>query len=674
VALLCAPVSAAWAVQDGADEVIPAPSVQPTENDADATPSDGEPIADAPAADGTPADRGVADDPMRAPDPAVDGNAFDVGTLEVSFFRENPRHPTLAEIGALEVEFGVTPEGYVAPRAGVASETFSIAQLGDGTVRRMYASAITRVLNRIALEFKARSIIGVFVAPDPNQLVLVEGGRDFREGGRTGLTLVVYTARVTRVRSIASGDRIVREDRIDNPKHAWILRNSPVQAYEEGQPDDERRDLLRKDELDDYALRLNRHPGRRVDIAVAPSEGIGNAELQYLVQENKPWSAYFQLSNTGTESTNEWRERFGFQHTQLTNHDDILLVEYVTAAFKSSHLVTGSYERRIRDSERWRWRVDANWNEFEASDVGILGETFTGTGWGVGGELIWNAYQRDEVFIDLVAGARFQHIEVTNPGIVMGMGEEDFFLPRVGVRAERFTETSGASGSATLEWSQSGVTGATVEDMERLGRIAPDKDFVVLRAEAVLSVFLEPLIDRAAWEDATTPGSSTLAHEVVLSARGQYAFNNRLIPQQEAVLGGLYTVRGYEESVVAGDTTILISGEYRFHVPRALAINPEPSAKVFGKRAFKWAPQQVYGRPDWDLVLRAFVDAGWSWNSKRLPFERNENMIGAGIGAELLIMRNFSARVDWAMALSDLDNGAGSAGDSRVHFVLTLLF
>ncbi|MEZ6244291.1 MAG: ShlB/FhaC/HecB family hemolysin secretion/activation protein [Phycisphaerales bacterium] len=664
---------ALWAPTALAHDETLIPDEPPAEQ-ADASPPVDATAGDDVQGDEAPSDNTDAVAPPHAPDPAVDGNAFDVGSLEVRFFRDNPLHPSLDQIAALDVELGVTPEGYVAPREGVETQTMTIGQLGDGTVRRMYASAITRVLNRIVREFKARSIIGVFVAPDPNQMILLEGGQDYREAGDTGLTLVVYTARVTRVRSIASGQRINQEDRIDNPKHDWILRHSPVQAYEEGQPDEERKDLLRKDELDDYALRLNRHPGRRVDIAVAPAEGVGNAELQYLVQENKPWSVYFQLSNTGTESTNKWRERFGFQHTQLTNHDDILLVEYVTAAFKSSHLISGSYERRLRDSERLRWKIDANWNEFEASDVGILGETFTGTGWGVGGELIWNVFQKDEIFVDLVGGARFQHIEVTNPGIFMGEGEEDLFLPRVGVRAERYTETNGASASAVLEWSQSTLTNASARDMERLGRIAPDKDFAVLRVDATASTFLEPLIDRKAWEDATTPGSSTLAHEIVVSARGQYAFNNRLIPQQEAVLGGLYTVRGYDESVVAADTTLVLSGEYRFHVPRALAINPEPSAKAFGHRPFKWAPQQVYGRPDWDLVLRAFVDAGWSWNSKKLPFEHNESMLGAGIGAELLILRNFSARVDWAVALSDLDNGAGDKGDQRVHFVLTLLF
>ncbi len=663
------PSSEASSAQPASELETTAPNAAQASDEGGAAPGETQTGADAAGGDAANAEAPAEGQSVVNPD----GNVFSVGELTLAYFREHPKQPGLDELGQLEVTLGVTGDGYVSAREGIPGETLSLAQLGDGTVRRMYASAITEVMRVIVNEFKSSTIIGVFVAPDPTQLILREGGIDYREG-EPGLTLVIYTARVTRVRSIASGERVPREERINHPLHARIRDRSPVQAHVEGEPEEDRRDLLIKDELDNYALRLNRRPGRRVDIAVAPAEGIGNAELQYLVQENKPWSAYFQLSNTGTKSTDEWRERFGFQHTQLTGNDDTLLIEYVTAGFSASHIVSASYERPIGASDKLRFRIDGNWNEFEASDVGILRELFTGDGWGIGGELIYNVFQRRELFVDVVGGARFQHIGVINPGLPGGgVGEEDLFLPRVGVRAERHTDQNSLNASLMLEWSQSEVTAASVRDLERLGRIAPDKDWAVLRWDVQASTFLEPLFNPKGWGDVSTPESSTLAHELVLAFRGQYAFNNRLIPQQEAVLGGLYTVRGYDESVVAGDTMLMASAEYRFHVPRSFDVNPEPGSTFRGK-PFKWAPQQVYGRPDWDLVLRAFFDAGITSNSQRLPFERNETMIGAGIGAELLVLSNFSVRTDWGFALSDLDNGLGKQGDNRLHFVLTLLF
>jgi hypothetical protein len=77
--------------------------------------------------------------------------------------------------------------------------------------------------------------------------------------------------------------------------------------------------------------------------------------LDYLVAENKPWTAYAELSNTGTKQTNEWRERFGFVHNQLTRSDDILRLDYATAGFDRSHAVNVDYSFPIL-SDRVRAR------------------------------------------------------------------------------------------------------------------------------------------------------------------------------------------------------------------------------------------------------------------------------------------------------------------------------
>jgi len=159
---------------------------------------------------------------------------------------------------------------------------------------------------------------------------------------------------------------------------------------------------------------------------------------------------------------------------------------------------------------------------------------------------------------------------------------------------------------------------------------------------------------------------------VQLSLRGQCAFGNRLIPQAEEVAGGLYTVRGYPESIVAGDSVIIGSAEYRYHIPRAFGIESEPR-QLFGQ-PFRYAPQYVYGRPDWDLILKAFIDAGRTINSDRLSFEHDETLVGVGIGAELQFKRNLNVRVDWGFALEDLKSANVQAGDNRVHFVATILF
>ena len=66
-------------------------------------------------------------------------------------------------------------------------------------------------------------------------------------------------------------------------------------------------DLLRKDQIDAYLAFLNRHPGRRVDVALSPSQARGEVYLDFLVAEERAWRVYVQRSNTGTDETGDDR-------------------------------------------------------------------------------------------------------------------------------------------------------------------------------------------------------------------------------------------------------------------------------------------------------------------------------------------------------------------------------
>jgi hemolysin activation/secretion protein len=185
-------------------------------------------------------------------------------------------------------------------------------------------------------------------------------------------------------------------------------------------------------------------------------------------------------------------------------------------------------------------------------------------------------------------------------------------------------------------------------------------------------VYLEPVLNREAWEDPSTPESSTLAHELFLHFRGQWAFDYRLIPQVQQVMGGLYTVRGYPQSVVAGDTALIGTVEYRYHLPRALDLQKEPG-ELFGE-TFRAAPQYVYGTPDWDLILKGFLDVGQTIVSQPFSFEDDHTLIGAGVGLEFLYRRNLNVRLDWGFVLEELDGRDVNSGSNRLHVVATILF
>jgi len=242
-------------------------------------------------------------------------------------------------------------------------------------------------------------------------------------------------------------------------------------------------------------------------------------------------------------------------------------------------------------------------------------------------------------------------------------GAEDFFIPSIGLRLERTTPAATTAASLSYEGSIPTIAGTQTSRLAALGRLETDSTWQVVKWNARESFFLEPLLSPGGTE-------TTLAHEVVMGFRGQLT-QNRLIPQEEEVAGGLYSVRGYPESDAVGDAVVTANLEYDCHIPRLLSPKAKP-VKAPGIGDFRVFPPQKSVPPDWDFIIRPFLDYGQTWNSDIESTERNETLVGTGIGAELEIRRNLSVRLDWGVALSPTQDT--KAGSSVVNFVLTLSY
>ncbi len=609
---------------------------------------------------------GVAGAAAAAPD---DGPAYPLSAIQLRYSVENPALPRLDDVMNLEVSLGQTDKGYVEARAGVETVTLRLKDIGAGESAKVeiHRSAIRSVGAQIVQFLNKRGLYGVLVSPDPDDIP-PETGQDLRPQKRPAaeqqvLRLVIYVGKVTRTRTIASGDRIPADQRIDNPAHAWIRDESPIQPSAEPGPFSET-SLFRKDLLDDYLFELNRLPGRRVDAAISPGGAPGDVALDFLVNETKPWLAYYQLSNTGTKETSLWRNAFGFTDNQLTGHDDILTLNAIGSGYGNddTRAISGSYEFPILRPDLLRLRLYGSWSKYAASDLGITNENFYGTDSTLGAELIANLYHHKLWFLDAVAGARWHYVNVENQTVDVN-GHEDFFIPSIGLRLERMTPAATTQASVSYEGNTPAVAGTETWRLPALGRLDTDSNWQVVKWNARESFFLEPLLCPAGTE-------TTLAHEIVMDFRGQ-ATQNRLVPQEEDTAGGLYTVRGYPEEDAVGDTVVIANLEYDCHVPRLLSPRAAPSkVPVIGD--FRCFPPQKSIPPDWDFIVRPFLDFGQTWNSQIESTERNETLVGTGIGAELQIRRNLSIRCDWGFALSPTQDTR--AGSSVVHFVLTLAY
>ncbi|MCH2139531.1 MAG: hypothetical protein MK100_00680 [Phycisphaerales bacterium] len=596
---------------------------------------------------------------------------YAVWPFEVVYAAPHTDLPSVSAWAHLPIKLGRTPIGWSDSSNG-ERQTVTLAELNDAGSMLYDAGAIRAIGSAIAKVLIDRNLMGVAVQPLSEQIPSSgeNAGADLRIG--TELTLVVTVGRVEEIRTIARGERIDEVEGENHPVHEHIATGSPLVASNgEGTEGD----LLEKKELNEYLYRISRHPGRDVEASVAASSSTGDVAVDFIVSETKPWMGWFQYGNTGTKAEGYQRAHFGFFHSQLTDNDDILSLQYITSNFEDSNTVLGRYEAPFGSEDRLRWGINGSWSQYFSDQFGVtvVSDAFSGSSWSTAGELRWNAYQDGPLFIDLVGGVRLQHLRVTN-NLLFNLEEEGSFVIPYGMfQAERAGDWSNVQLTIGLEGNTVSHDALT---MARFGAAMNRPDladrWARLNWAGSLSFFLEPLLNYASWNDPSTPESSTLAHEILIGTSGQFAFNSRLMPQFQSVAGGPGTNRGYPVSIAAGDNAVNLSAEYRFHVPRIFDIQPEPGV-LFGE-SFRSAPQHVYGRPDWDLALLGFVDYSWLTQNDAFFFESDQTMLSAGIGLELLLKRNMSVRLDWGWALRSLQGGLYDSGHNRLYVQASLSF
>jgi hemolysin activation/secretion protein len=595
---------------------------------------------------------------------AVESLTYPVTAFVVEYALDHPAHPSIAALEALTLELRVAEVGLLPPHQGTPSLAFPLGRVPAG--QRFYTGGLRHVSHEIVAALNARGIDGVLVTFPQ---IEVETGRDLRPVSETRLLVRIWTGRVESVSTVADGDRFGGESldaRTNRSEHAFLREGSPVRP---GGPDG----LLRVRDIEDHALRLSRHPGRRVDALLRPGELPGATRVEYHVAESKPWLAYAGVSNTGTEATTDLRQRFGFSHNQVTGHDDLLSLDYVTGNFDDVHGAFASYEVPVYRLSGLRVAATGSWSSYDASELGVARGDAEGDQWHAGGRLIYELFQHRALFVDVFAGAAWRNVTLgqTNLTGAFPEADDDFFLPEAGLRVRRHTAISSAALDLWADHNLASVAGTDDDELFLFGRQEPDDDFTRVRWQGALSIYLAPALRWRRFVDPSVQDTSKLAHELLVSTQGQASLGDRLIPQFQQIAGGLYTVRGYEQSVVGGDTVLIGSAEYRVHLPRLLRPSQEAQdVPVLGKIEVR--PQHVYDLPDWDFIVKAFVDAAQVSDEDAEDYEDSQTLVGIGLGAELRFLRNLSARVDLGWPQRKLD---GEDEDSpEIHGAITLVY
>ena len=554
------------------------------------------------------------------------------------------------------------------------------APVGDYTF-----GAINTLQSQIVKLLADSGYYGVAVIVDPDQIDM-QTGDDFRAPGDYSLNLQIWIGEIVQLRTVGKGDRIKDEDLINHPYHEKIIRGSPFASAAES--DDSGTFLIDKPALDDYLERLNRSSRRRVDVALSSAGVPGEVVMDYVVSESKPWIAYIQVSNTGTEATGEWRQRVGGVHYQLTNNDDILTIDYLTAEFDRANAFLTSYELPLVRPDYLALLVHASYSDFAAENLEIqtlpdsLGETYR-----FSSQLIYTPFYFKEHAISFAAGLLLEEIEFETSGL--DPIDVSLFSPTLRFEVSKNKQLHKSFLSISYETNLDHGDDDPLE-LQNGGRFDSTIAHEIVQFDFYQSFFIEPLLPTYYQVKPEKWLANSLVHELAFLLRGQYTLDDaRLITQKQVFGGGFFSVRGYDESAARGDSGIIGSAEYRIHLARLL--KPESMLKEIDakeqandqkiRNRFNYRAPSLYGFPDWNLMMRLFVDwAEFSFNGEKTPDEIEQDLASVGIGFEFQYKSNLNIRLDYGVVREELKDFSDETiddadrGDNRFHFLATYSF
>ncbi len=385
----------------------------------------------------------------------------------------------------------------------------------------------------------------------------------------------------------------------------------------------------------------NENPSRTVGVLLGPGSAPGEVEATVKVDELALHRFSLGLDNSGNARTGDYRLSLGWQHADLSGHDDVLNLQVQTSPTQSGAVSVLSAGYRLPLVRRLAaLELFAAWSDVDGGSQALPGAGgdlhFAGKGRIAGARMIWYLPRWGEYDQRLTTGV--EHRAYLNDCGVNGLPNGACGTAGQSVSVQpltlEYTAQTGGSAPGLLSLALAhnlglGGSHADAADFEAV-RPGAQRRYTVLRLSAQRSL---PVL-----EDWQLSGRLTAQ----VSA-------DRLVPGEQFGLGGAGSVRGYQERELSADNGLAASIEWV-------------------------TPRLALGGPALDLRLLAFADAGQLSNNGDLPCRAQQarcSLSSFGIGARL----GWSAvQLRLALAQARQDASSTLAGHWRAHVALNANF
>jgi len=543
---------------------------------------------------------------------------YPVSKIEFAYGKELEGLPSLSELGNATVALG-DPENEI-----LLDELLQgIPDPLDLSYKDLYK------LCEVPLHFlKAVNFEGIVAYPDANDIDPVSG-EDLRSEGDKTLTIRVWISQLGNVSM-----QFEQPEKRENLRISKSVK-SYIQAGEfEGKP-------IRKDLLN-ALKRMSSHSSRTSKVVLAANEETKMVDAVIKVEEksNRP-NFFLSASNSGSDSTGEWLFSAAYFNDQLTGLDDTLTLSYICSNTWERHGLNIGYFIPFFPQKTFSVGLNTGYSTYDSSTFAVSQINFDGDMFSLDTSLMFDpvALRGDDASLGFEIGLNFENVSAFNS--ILGSASFNTLTPRVGMKLDTQGKYRMSRSSLFLKGNV-----LSISDSEQLtmGGIDTQDTYARLAIKHLENVKFAKIF---------SPDSKSLyldRHLLSLRFEASWALSSgRHLPSHQFITGGSHSIRGYPESIVAGDTGYLFSLEYR--IPFFLL---DDSDNVLA----------------WSIL--PFFDFGMTQVNNSLFYESDHSLFGMGLGFEFELPLGAYARVDFAKPIKELSSmGVPIDGtrskDYRIH-------